>query len=141
MHIRPYDPAQDEEALMSLLAAEGEEWSCYTAPQAAPAYRKALSRSLTYVALEDGALCGYSRSLDDHGFYIYVCDLLVRPSSRGRHTGRRLMECLYRDYPGRVVYVMSDVDGYYSKLGYRREGSVFEVSPASEPSPEQGGSR
>jgi hypothetical protein len=25
------------------------------------------------------------------------------------------------------MYVMSDVDGYYEKLGYRRVGSVFEV--------------
>ncbi len=42
------------------------------------------------------------------------------------------MECIYADYPGQVVYVMSDVDEYYKKLGYQRAGSVFEVPDRSE---------
>jgi hypothetical protein len=37
------------------------------------------------------------------------------------------MECIYQDYPNHTVYVMSDVDGYYQKQGYIREGSIFEV--------------
>jgi hypothetical protein len=32
-----------------------------------------------------------------------------------------------QDFPNQPVYVMSDVDPYYEKLGYRREGSIFEV--------------
>lgn len=38
------------------------------------------------------------------------------------------MECICSDYPEHIVYVMSDVDGYYEKLGYKKEGSVYEVS-------------
>jgi hypothetical protein len=38
------------------------------------------------------------------------------------------MECIYEDYPEQIVYVMSDVDKYYDKLGYRCEGSIFEVT-------------
>ncbi len=50
------------------------------------------------------------------------------PEYRGRSLGRRLMERIYDDYPNQIVYVMSDVDEYYKKKGYRREGSVFEVT-------------
>lgn len=78
----------------------------------------ALETSITYVAYQEDVLCGYSRSLNDFGEYIYVCDLLVMQAYRGKETGRKLMECIYRDYPDQVVYVMSDVDGYYEKVHY-----------------------
>jgi GNAT superfamily N-acetyltransferase len=127
MEIRKYSIENDEENLMALLRNEGEEWSCYWKEDQHLKYRAALSRSITYVAYENDVLCGYSRSLDDCGFYLYVCDLLVRKESRGKDYGRKLMECLYRDYPSQIVFVMSDVDAYYQKQGYHREGSVFEV--------------
>ena len=41
--------------------------------------------------------------------------------------GEILMERVFKDYPNQSIYVMSDVDPYYEKLGYRREGSIFEV--------------
>lgn len=31
------------------------------------------------------------------------------------------------EYPGQTVYVMSDVDAYYEKVGFQKIGSVFEV--------------
>lgn len=128
--IRRYDPAKDAEQLMALLKEEGEEWACYWADSANENYRYALANSITYVACQDGQIVGYSRSLGDFSFYIYVCDLLVRKSSRGQGLGLRLMQCLYEDYPKHVVYVMSDVDEYYLKQGCLREGSVFEVPRA-----------
>lgn len=127
MEIRKYDKAKDEEKLMKLIENEGLEWACYWADDYSEKYRAALEKSITYVAYEEDVLCGYSRSLDDCGFYIYVCDLLVRPDHRGKNIGRRLMECIYKDYPDQIVFVMSDVDEYYKKIGYRREGSIYEV--------------
>jgi len=50
------------------------------------------------------------------------------PAYRGKEIGRKLMECIYKDYPNQVVYVMSDVDGYYEKVDYKRIGSIFEVA-------------
>lgn len=128
MKIHKYDRDRDEDKLMQMIAAEGEEWLCYTAPENAGRYRTALAQSVTYVAYEGEVLCGYSRSLDDCGFYIYVCDLLVMPAHRGKHIGRRLTQCLYDEFPDHIVYVMSDVDEYYQKQGYMREGTVFEVT-------------
>jgi GNAT superfamily N-acetyltransferase len=128
MIIRKYCKEDDEEKLMNLLEVQGEEWACYWAEEVADKYRAALASSITYVAYDSGTLCGYSRSLDDCGFYIYVCDLLVMKEHRGKGIGRKLMECIYADYPMQVVFVMSDVDEYYKKQGYRREGSVYQVA-------------
>lgn len=105
---------------------EEEGWD-YANENFADKYKIALESSITYVACQNDVLFGYSRSLDDCGFYIYVCDLLVRPDFRGKEIGRKLMECIYKDYPNQIVYVMSDVDGYYEKVNYKRIGSIFEV--------------
>ena len=67
------------------------------------------------------------RCRDDNGFGIYVYDLLVRKSYRGHGIGRKLIEYLCIKHPLDTVYVMSDVDEYYQKQGYRREGSIFQV--------------
>lgn len=123
--IRKYNRLTDEVQLMQMIREE-DGWD-YADESMADKYRKALESSVTYVAFQGDVLCGYSRSLDDCGFYIYVCDLLVRPDFRGKDIGRKLMECLYQDYPNQVVYVMSDVDDYYEKVDYKRIGSIFEV--------------
>ena len=131
MEIRAYIKSEDEENLMKMIIAEGKEWACYSDKSVSDKYRLALDNSITYVAYDGDKLCGYSRSIDDCGFYIYICDLLVMPLFRGRKIGRKLMECIYTDYPNHIVYVMSDVNGYYKKQGYKREGSIFEVTKAS----------
>ena len=127
IEIRRYEDKIDQDKLIKLIENEGEEWSCYWSEDFLPKYREALCNSITYVAYRGDELCGFLRSLDDCGFYIYICDLLVSQVNRGEHIGRKLMESICRDYPKRTVYVMSDVDEYYEKLGFKREGSVYEV--------------
>ena len=128
MIIRAYNKVEDEDKLMKMIEEEGEEWVCYSDKSVSNKYRKALDNSITYVAYVGDSLCGYSRSIDDCGFYVYVCDLLVKQMFRGRNIGRKLMECIYADYPNHIVYVMSDVDEYYKKQGFKREGSLYEVT-------------
>ena len=53
--------------------------------------------------------------------------LFVRKTHRGKQIGKTLMEQVFKDFPNQPIYVMSDVDPYYEKLGYRREGSIFGV--------------
>ncbi len=127
MEIRKYRK-EDEASLLHLLESEGPDWECYSAPRAVESFKEALAASVTYVAVEEGEVRGYSRSVRDNGFYIYISDLLVEKSCRGRETGRQLLECVCRDYPDHTVYVLSDVDGFYEKKGYLRVGSVFQVS-------------
>jgi len=126
MQIRRYEK-RDEDAVMEIIAREGEEWKAYYAPENAGRYKRALEASITYVAYENEELCGYSRSVDDNACIVIVCDLLVTPKHRGKNVGRRLMESIFNAYPDKEVYVMSDVDAYYKKLGYKKAGSVFEV--------------
>lgn len=121
--IRRYNPTLDYENLMKLVQSEGEEWKDYLTPT----YRKALENSITYVALIGEELCGYSRSLSDSGLFVWVIDLLVNKNRRGLSIGKNLMECILTDFPGIDVFVMSDVDPYYDKLGYEKEGSIFKV--------------
>lgn len=127
MEIRAYKKVEDEDLLMKMI--EDEEGWTYSDDSMSEKYRIALEKSITYVAYEGDVLCGYSRSIDDFGLYIYVCDLLVKPEYRGKSIGRKLMEYIYTDYLNQIVYVMSDVDEYYKKQGYQRAGSIFEVVP------------
>ena len=132
MEIRKYTAA-DEAALFALLRWEGEEWEEYHGPAGRERYAQALIGSAAYVALLDGEICGFVRCREDFGFGLYVHDLLVKRECRGRGIGRMLMERALADFAGQAGYVMSDEDGYYERLGYRRIGSVFEAVPAREP--------
>ena len=126
MEIRKWTAA-DNQQIFEVMREAGEEWSCYHDDTEAGRYRMALESSLTYVALEENLLCGFVRCRDDDGFGIYVYDLLVKKSCRHRQTGRKLLAFVCKEHPEDTVYVMSDEDGYYEKLGYHREGSVFLV--------------
>ena len=126
MEIKKYSKA-DESLLFDLLVDEGEEWSDYHGAAGRDKYKKALESSITYIAYDENLVCGYVRCREDDGFGVYIYDLLVRKTHRGRQIGKSLMERVCQDYPDQPVYVMSDVDPYYEKLGYRREGSIFEV--------------
>lgn len=126
MEIRKYQP-QDETKLFKLLRDEGDEWYDYHGKENSEKYKKALDNSITYLAFEDDVLCGYVRCREDDGYGVYIYDLLVAQPFRGRSIGRKLMEQACADYPEQKIYVMSDVDEYYKKQGYRREGSIFEV--------------
>lgn len=124
VEIRKYNPSIDYDGVLALVRSEGSEWKDYVKPT----YRRALEQSITYVAVIDGEICGYSRSINDSKLFIWVIDLLVHIDNRGYSIGKQLMECIHNDYPNMDVYVMSDVDEYYAKLGYKKEGSIFKVS-------------
>jgi GNAT superfamily N-acetyltransferase len=123
IEIKKYNPTRDYEKLIEVIELEGEEWKDYLQPK----YQESLERSITYVAYVDGNTCGYSRSMNDSGFYIWVLDLLVAKKYRGNSIGKKLLECLAANYPDQETFVMSDVDEYYEKLGYAKEGSIFKI--------------
>lgn len=121
--IRKYTSKYENE-LMELIRREGDDWRIYWEEPNALRYRKSFERSITYIALSDGKICGYSRSLKD-ALFIYVCDLLVNEKYRGFGLGKKLMECVQNEYPDFPVYVMSGNDEYYQKTGAKREGSIY----------------
>lgn len=127
MLIRRYTGA-DRASLFEMFREEGEDWSDYYGEAGYPRYVKALESSIAYVACDGGMLIGYIRCREDDGFGVYVYDLLVQKHQRGRQIGKMLMERVCEDFEGQPVYVMSDVDPYYEKLGYKKEGSIFIVT-------------
>lgn len=124
--IRRYED-KDEDRLFALIEGEGDEWSDYWRGAGRAKYQNALTHCINYLLFEGKELCGYVRCRDDDGFGIYIYDLLVSKEHRGKDYGRLLMEKVCRDFPDQTVYVMSDVDAYYEKLGYEREGSILVV--------------
>lgn len=127
MKIRRYTKA-DAPLLFELLMDEGGNWDSYYGPLGREKYIMALESRVTYIALDGGLACGYLRCREDDGFGVYIYDLLVRKSYRVKQIGKHLMERVCKDFPDQPVYVMSNVDAYYERLGYKKEGSVFKVS-------------
>ena len=125
MEIRKYTK-QDEQQFFNLMEREGEEWIGCWGEAGKPEYLKALEADTTYVVICDDKLCGFVRYIGS--FTIYIDDLLVDKAYRGREFGRHLMEAVCKDHPNKEVYVMSDVDEYYSKVGYEKAGTLFAVS-------------
>lgn len=126
--IRQYETA-DEHKLFALLEREGEEWSGYWRGSGREKYKRALSSSIHYLLFLNDELCGYARCRDDDGFGVYVYDLLVDKSHRGKEYGRMLMEQVCKDFEGNEVYVLGDNYPYYEKLGYAVEGTIYIVKP------------
>ncbi|MBX8938562.1 GNAT family N-acetyltransferase [Enterococcus gilvus] len=124
-YIRPYKRT-DEDELFAMMEKEAE-WNEYCRGEERKKYSTALQTSLTYLLFEAEKLCGYARCREDDGFGVYVYDLLVDASCRGKNYGRYLMEQACKDFPEQKVYVMSDVDPYYEKQGYQKEGTIFIV--------------
>ena len=116
----------DEAALFAVIRSEGSDWEEYYG-SGKERYQTALESSVTYVIYDGDVLCGYCRCREDDGFGIYIYDLLVDKSYRGKQYGHRLIAKVYHDFPDEDVYVMSDVDPYYEKLGCQRAGSIFMV--------------
>lgn len=119
-----YEPVH-EAGLLALLSAE-PQWAAFTSPEVIGRFRQALQTSETYVCRDGGLTCGYLRALVD-GFDIYVSELYVAPSHRNRGLGRQLLARLKQAHPGEPVYVLSDEDAYYEKLGVARVGSVYQL--------------
>jgi len=126
VEIRNYTPA-DEKNLFDMMREEGAEWESYWGEAGVKKYKAALSQCIVFVAYEEDELCGFARCRSDGGFGVYIYDLLVRKQKRGKNIGRGLMDKVCETFPFDVVYVMSDVDVYYEKQGYHREGSIFIV--------------
>ena len=124
MIIRKYTK-DDANALMNIIEAE-EGWDFFIRPDNAEKYQELLANSITYVAYSKDTLCGYVRAIKDGDFFIFVSELLVSKKCRGKSIGKKLMESICEDYT-QTVYVMSDIDQYYEKQGYKREGSVFKI--------------
>jgi GNAT superfamily N-acetyltransferase len=126
MAILRYKP-EHEAALISSIEKD-PDWKAFVSQSSVDKYKKSLHQSITYVCYEGGAFVGYLRALLDDGFSIYISELFVVPEWRNRTVGRMLLAKVRTEFSDLSVYVLSDEDAYYERLGYGKVGSVFEVS-------------
>lgn len=129
MEVRKYCEKTDYDSLIKLFRSE-KDWSWFLSPEIIGNHKQSLHESITYVILHENEIVAYLRAIEDIGSYIYVCELLVNRTFRGKKSGKLLLDRLISDYPTHLSLVMSDVDPYYQKLGYKKEGSIFRVSKA-----------
>lgn len=116
---------KNELELISLLGKE-PDWSSFLGDDAIDKFKNALLESETFLCESEGNICGYLRALVDD-FGIYISELYISPQYRGSGFGAELLERIKQEYPKQDVYVLSDEDAYYEKLGYQRVGSVFKL--------------
>lgn len=116
---------EHELELISLLGKE-PDWSSFLSDDAINTFKKALLENETFLCESKGKICGYLRALVD-GFGIYISELYVAPEFRGNGFGSALLAKVKQEHPNQDVYVLSDEDIYYEKLGYQRVGSVFKL--------------
>jgi len=117
----------DASALLELIESEGEAWASYYQESTRSNYLNSIRDSITYVMIINEKIIGYIRAIDDHGFEVLICDLLVSKDKRGNHYGLKLIQSIQSHFPNREIYVMSDVDPYYNKEGFKKIGSIFKI--------------
>lgn len=116
---------EHEIELLAILGCD-PDWSSFLTEDIVGAFREALLEGETYLCEQQGIICGYIRAVVD-GLGIYVSELYVAPAYRGSGYGVALLDKVRHAHPGKDVYVLSDEDSYYEKIGYRRVGSIYKL--------------
>ena len=101
----PYQ-ARHVDSLFAMMREEGEEWSDY---------------------YQGAGVVGFIRCREDSGFGVFVYDLLVAQRHRGASLGQALIDHVCGRSKGQPVYVLSDADDYYIKLGAEPVGTIFRL--------------
>lgn len=114
------------EAKLLALLKEEPDWNSFTSEIAIDTFKEALLNTESYICDSHGTICGYVRALVD-GFGVYVSELYIAPQYRNNGYGRKLLSKIEQIHLDQVVYVLSDEDLYYEKLGYMRVGSIFKL--------------
>ena len=126
MEISKYKSSEHEDAVLSAIKKD-PDWDIFTNNDSIGRYRNSLKDSVTYVCHKNSEFCGYVRAFLDDGLAIYISELYVMPKWRNQKIGRSLLKRVKTEFSNLTVYVLSDEDAYYEKIGYKKTGSVFEL--------------
>jgi len=124
MEISKYNLEHEDDVLAAI--SKDPNWDMFTNDAAIDIYRKSLKNGITYVCYNNNEFCGYVRALLDDGFTVYISELYVIQEWRNLKIGQSLLERVNSDFSKLTVYVLSDEDSYYEKIGYIKIGPVFE---------------
>jgi len=128
MDLRQYQKS-DAAKLYGLLVRDSD-WTLYTQNGSWNEYVKVLDDSKSLLLVEKDEVIGFIRYRLDGPFGVYIYDLLVDKKHRGHSYGKRLIDAVCLAHPHDDIYVMSDNNVYYQKIGLSTEGIVFRVQSA-----------
>ena len=84
---------------------------------------KSIQNSLCFGVFEGSAQVGFARVVTDQATYLYICDVFVLPTHRGRGLSKKLVEEInaHPDLQGlrRWGLVTQDAHGLYSRFGFQ----------------------
>lgn len=84
----------------------------------------------------DGAMVGFCRALSDGVQMAYLADVYVIEELRGRGVGRRILQTMIEEGPGRDFRWMlhtGDAHGLYEKFGFAGPDATYMERPARMP--------
>lgn len=82
-------------------------------------------------------LVGFARATSDGVGFAYLADVFIHPDHQGRGLGKRLMQAMIEDGPGREfrwVLFTADAHGLYEQFGFAAPDATAMVRPAAKPS-------
>ncbi|WP_102028898.1 GNAT family N-acetyltransferase [Salirhabdus sp. Marseille-P4669] len=117
MNIRPYEE-KDFPFIHQLNEAEG--WSNLVKHKeiTEKAWRDS---NVTFVVEEAGEIVGYVRGITDGHVTLYVCELLIRKSHRGKGIGTTLLKEIHHLYPTTRMELLASTTSksFYEKEKFR----------------------
>lgn len=99
-------------------------WSSFPLEQAAEGLKNS---AILYCIRDNGRPIGIGRAVSDHGYVVYIADVIVIPEYQGQGLGREIMEYLLSEIksslkPGyRVMISLLAAQGkekFYNKFGF-----------------------
>ena len=125
MEILKYSLENEGDVLFAISA--DPDWAFLITPDKKEFYKTSLKKGVSYVCYSNNEFCGYVRAIQDTGFALYISELFVVPKWRCKKVSQLLIEQFKNDFPDLTLYALSDEDAFYSKKGYKKIGSVFEI--------------
>ncbi len=135
----------DFPAIQQLCAGEGWNTPVDRATEALIAWR---ASNPALVAVEEGSIVGFVRTLSDGNVSTYVAELFVAPSHRGQGIAAALLAVCQSSHPGTRLDLLATQTShsYYEHLGFRpcigfrRSWEEYEAGSRGGDSPHEGGS-
>ena len=109
---------------------EGVDWqalkdaykrSCWDNGRSPEQLKRAFTNSYTRcIAYYEGEIIGTARAISDHVRCAAIFDVWVLPDFRHKGVGQQMMKAVLNDLEGQFILLTTDVEEFYSKLGFRK---------------------
>ena len=86
---------------------------------------QAMKKSTLIVAYDGEIFAGFARAMSDEHVTTFICELLVVKEYRNKGIGRMLVEYIWNMFPHTRIDLISESDGFYERMEFRKLGTGF----------------